>query len=203
MILSIFFDVGQVFVAADFEKFIIKASQQSTKSDQCIRGYLNNSTLIKSYGLGQVNTDTFLRRLKEEINFSGSTFHLATIWSNIFKPIDYNLEIGHQLKSLYKIYAISNTNELHYKKISSFGVYEIFDKIFLSHEVGVSKPDKQIFRIALESTDSKVEESVFIDDSELNVEAARQIGFISQVINKPDELRSILINLGINYFKKL
>lgn len=199
---SIFFDIGQIFVKVDFNRFIHSAAQQCTKDDKYIRGYLDSSKLIKNYTLGQVSTDNFLTKLKEEIAFSGNVSYLANLWSDIFEPINHNIELGRQLKSFYEIYAISNTNELHSKKISAYGVYEIFDKIFLSYEMGVSKPNKQIFKTALKATDSNPEKSVFVDDNKLNVEVANQIGIVSHVVINPDDLKSILENLGITPLEK-
>jgi epoxide hydrolase-like predicted phosphatase len=53
---------------------------------------------------------------------------------------------------------------------------EITDLIVYSHEVGFSKPDPRIYRLACERLGVRPEEMVFVDDTELMVEGARAVG---------------------------
>ncbi|MDP2974019.1 MAG: HAD-IA family hydrolase, partial [Candidatus Diapherotrites archaeon] len=61
------------------------------------------------------------------------------------------------------------------------GVLQLFKKPLLSHRVGLLKPDKKIFVLALKRLGLKAQECVFIDDQQRNTRAAKKLGF--KVIN--------------------
>ena len=57
-----------------------------------------------------------------------------------------------KLKENYKIFALSNTNALHKEVNKKRGFFDAFNKLFLSFEMGMKKPDKRIFIRILEET---------------------------------------------------
>jgi putative hydrolase of the HAD superfamily len=63
----------------------------------------------------------------------------------------------------------------------------VFDEMIISAEVGLMKPDPRIYRLALEKLGSCPEESVFIDDVLVNVEAARSIGMSAIQFTQPEK----------------
>lgn len=73
---------------------------------------------------------------------------------------------------------------------------EIFDAVVISGEVGMRKPEPQIFRYALDLIDQPGEACVFIDDIEANIVAARALGIAGIHHRDPDttiaELESLL-----------
>lgn len=82
--------------------------------------------------------------------------------------------------------------------ITKQGFADAFDHMVISAEVGVMKPDPRIFRLALEELTAKAEESVFLDDVLVNVEAARTVGMAGIHFTQPDkaldELKQLLSN---------
>jgi len=76
----------------------------------------------------------------------------------------------------YLIALLSNTTKTRSSFYRSRGHYDPFELTILSCEVDVSKPDHQIYRILLEQLDLLPEECIFIDDREVNVKAARELG---------------------------
>jgi epoxide hydrolase-like predicted phosphatase len=75
---------------------------------------------------------------------------------------------------------------------------DVFDEMIISAEVGLGKPDPRIYRLALKKLDVRPEESVFLDDVLVNVEAARSVGMSAIQFTQPEkaleELKQILIN---------
>jgi epoxide hydrolase-like predicted phosphatase len=59
---------------------------------------------------------------------------------------------------------------------SIFGFDRLVDEMIISAEEGITKPDKRIYQIALDKLEVQPEETVFLDDLKVNVEAARQLG---------------------------
>ena len=59
---------------------------------------------------------------------------------------------------------------------SIFGFDRLVDEMIISAEEGIVKPDERIYQIALDKLGVEPEETVFLDDLRVNVEAARQLG---------------------------
>jgi epoxide hydrolase-like predicted phosphatase len=82
--------------------------------------------------------------------------------------------------------------------ITSQKFEDVFDEMIISAEVGVMKPDPRIYRLALEKLDALPEESVFLDDVLVNVEAARALGMNAIQFTQPEkaleELKQLLNN---------
>jgi putative hydrolase of the HAD superfamily len=71
----------------------------------------------------------------------------------------------------------------------------MFDDIVISSEVGMRKPDPEIFLLAAGRLDLTPQECVFIDDLELNVEGARTVGMTGLLHTSYDETRRALETL--------
>ena len=83
----------------------------------------------------------------------------------------------------YKVCLLSNTNPFMNMWADSpefdgkgHSISYYFDKLFLSYECGVMKPAPEIFHMMLEGQQAKPEETLFIDDGEVNVKVAQQLG---------------------------
>lgn len=97
----------------------------------------------------------------------------------------------------YMIPVISNSSPEGIKAMKDMGVYSEFDTVILSSEVGVQKPDKRIFEIAIEKIGVRAEECIFMDDLEKNVKAAEMSGMKGIVYKNPVQLSKDLKKMGV------
>jgi 2-haloacid dehalogenase len=72
-----------------------------------------------------------------------------------------------------------------------------FEGIVISGEVGLNKPDRRIFDHLVEQFDIEPERTVFIDDSPVNIDAARDLGFWVIHFTDAAALRRELVGLGL------
>jgi putative hydrolase of the HAD superfamily len=114
----------------------------------------------------------------------------------------YKLEFVKQLRNEgYATYLLSNTNDAHWKYILETSFPEptenYFDKCFLSQEMGMAKPDIEIYAEVLRQIGTPADECLFIDDSSANCKAAETLGI--QTYNAPvhtdyrEEVKTILL----------
>ena len=74
--------------------------------------------------------------------------------------------------------------------LESCGLHHYFDSFTASSLVGVGKPDPRIFEAALRTLHLQPEECIYVDDTEIEAEGARKLGFLSfwlQRLDKPDK----------------
>lgn len=69
---------------------------------------------------------------------------------------------------------------------NNLGIEEYLEGSTISGDVGVRKPDKEIYEIMIQSCGYKIEDILFVDDREKNVSAARELG-IDTVLFKPEK----------------
>ncbi len=113
-------------------------------------------------------------------------------------PVRPNKELLEDLKNEYRMGIISNRGSIHdHEKNEARRVYEFFDVVVLSGEVGFFKPQKEIYEIALERMGLSSPEAVFVDDDPENVEMAEILGMYGVLYNDPSQLRDHLLKLGV------
>ena len=91
----------------------------------------------------------------------------------------------------------NESRELNRYRIEKFGMREIFDVFVSSCYVGLRKPEEGIYRMALDITQHSPEECCFIDDRDLNVEAAKRLGMHGVKMEGVEQLRASLRELGV------
>ena len=98
-----------------------------------------------------------------------------------------------ELRPKYKTALLSNAWAGARKVLTeAYKCINIFDVAVISAEVGIMKPDPEIYRLVLEKLEVLPEQSIFIDDTLINVAAANQIGINGiQFLSTPQVLRDI------------
>lgn len=91
-----------------------------------------------------------------------------------------NIELFKRVKEAngLKLALISNEGRgITEHRVGKFGLRELADFMVISHCVGLRKPDREIWRLALSLAQVEPEESIYIDDRELFVSIASELGF--------------------------
>lgn len=96
------------------------------------------------------------------------------------------------------IYLLSNeSRELMTYRIPKFGLTGLFDAFLVSAYIGLRKPEPAFFQCALDVSQRRPEQCVFVDDREENVAAARQLGIRGIRLETPQQAIAELGRLGI------
>ena len=105
--------------------------------------------------------------------------------------IDGAIELLEYLRPKYNMYILSNGfKELQSHKMRTAGIDKYFDALILSEDIGVNKPNRELYEYALEKTDSKLEESIMIGDMfETDIVGAANIG-MKQIYFNPKKKES-------------
>ncbi|NMO77936.1 HAD family hydrolase [Niallia alba] len=95
------------------------------------------------------------------------------------------------LKEKYKIGIISDTDPSIIRVLKNAGFYDYFDDMTFNFELGVNKPNPVIFEQALKGMNVPAKETVFIDDYEINLDSATNIGIQSiLILSRPNARKS-------------
>lgn len=125
-----------------------------------------------------------------------------TIWTEISKRIIINHELVGFIKKLkrqYKIGLLTNfPQEWMNDILAKHNLNPLFDARFISSLHGMIKPEPGAFMKALELLDSKKEEVIFIDDRQVNVNAANALGIRSFLYTSLEQLKKDLKSMGVS-----
>jgi len=183
LIRLVIFDLGKVVLDFSYHKIaegLAKYSRQSIyQNPDNIIDYIlfRDSRILGMYEEGKMTSGEFFLSMKEVFELDISLLQFEKIWNEVFTE---NEGIGDLIKSLKKdfmLFLLSNTNELHFEYVKrEFQVVHEFDQWILSYEVGLRKPDPEIFKIALAKAGVRPGETIFVDDNRANVIAAEDAG---------------------------
>jgi putative hydrolase of the HAD superfamily len=97
----------------------------------------------------------------------------------------------------YKLAILSNTIASHADYLTAQNLFENFTVRIFSHEVGISKPEPEIYRQTLAALDVAAEQTFFVDDNQKNVLAAEKLGMHGIVFENAAQLKTELSSLGV------
>ncbi|BCS31904.1 hydrolase [Luteitalea sp. TBR-22] len=152
-----------------------------------------------AFGGGRLDTDTFVARFREDwgISLPPEDFVAAyRSWARGWLP--GALDLLGDLRGRFVLAALSNNNPLHWDRLTrELGLLDAFDHAWASHELGVRKPDPEIFRLALARLGQPAERVLFFDDAPGNVAVARSLGLQAEVVDGPAAVRAALVARGL------
>jgi len=92
----------------------------------------------------------------------------------------------------------SNTNELHWPRLmTEMGLEGCFDHYFASFKMGIAKPDPAAFRYVVSALSCEPAEILFLDDSQMNVDAARLVGMKAERVGGIHQVEAVLAKNGV------
>lgn len=157
--------------------------------------------VVSSFERGKLTLDEYLDRtiFYRERPFARAEFR--EFMFSLSQPLPENLAFAQLLadSGKYLMSTINNeSRELNDYRIDKFGLRRIFRLFVSSCFVGLRKPERDIYRMALEITRIPAEECCFIDDRALNLECAEALGMHIIEMKGLDWLRSELAKLGVS-----
>jgi len=197
----ILFDLGNVLVDLNLKPAVARISGFCSKSqDEIIKLFLD-SGITNSFEKGEFSADEFYKQAKDILDLKLGYASFVSIWNEVFFFSLKNRSLYHianRLKENYRIAILSNTNILHYRYIKdNFPVFNIFEKVFLSFEIGAVKPDQTIYRKAIEALGVLPENIFYTDDRPELVKSASKLGIKSFTFTSVEQLISDLSSLNI------
>lgn len=143
--------------------------------------------------LGNKTIQEHINSLSNTENFNDINYILNKDNQSITYPlIKENFEYIKQLKEEgYKLYLLTNITEETYNHINKvINIKNIFDGGIYSYQEHLTKPDPNIYHLIISKFKLNKEETIFFDDKEKNVIAARNVGIKSITFNSIEDIKN-------------
>ena len=197
---AIFWDVGGVLLTNAWDRVERSAALEHFHLD-LDEFHDRHEMVVSSFERGKITLDEYLDRT---VFYRPRPFTRAAFRDYMFslsQPFPEVLQFAQGLADSGKYFmgTINNeSRELNNQRIETFGLRKIFRLFVSSCYVGFRKPERDIYRLALEITQIPAEECCFVDDRALNLECASKLGMHTIEMQQLEQLRSDLGKLGVN-----
>jgi glucose-1-phosphatase len=203
---NIIFDLGGVLINLDYgatrEAFIRLGF---TDFDN-VYSQAQQNGLFDALDKGTLSPAEFRDKIRTYIDRSVTDKEIDDAWNAMLLDVPAErLELLKRLKEKYRLFLLSNTNTIHVERFSAelqrvhgtpdFTPY--FEKWYYSCNIGMRKPDAEIFLHVLNENNLRAEETVFIDDSVQHIVAAQALGIRTVFLEKGQSPAQSLRDSGI------
>lgn len=195
---TVIFDLGNVLLPFDWGIARKRMCERTGCSRRELEDYVVTTPFLEQLEVGQLTAKQFFEIVARDLRFTGEQAEFDELWSDIFTIDDAMVGLTQMLKGSYRRFILSNTSPQHIEFVfAKYPVLQDFDGHILSYEVGLMKPDRRIYELALQRFGIIAERAVFIDDLPANVAGAREIGLAAIQHKSFQNTRRELTRLGI------
>ncbi|NOS84140.1 MAG: HAD family phosphatase [Ignavibacteria bacterium] len=189
MIRNIIFDLGNVLVNVEYERFINKLKNYGVSDESYMNFFKGGNYRLLGYESGEITTDEFVTKCLTGLDLKMERSDYADAFNDMFSEIEAMSTLVRKLKNEdnYRLFLLSNTSPLHFEYIKqNYDYINLLEKYALSYELKSLKPEPEIYERAIKHLGIVPEESIFIDDLGENCEAAQKFGINSICYDKND-----------------
>ena len=156
---------------------------------------LEAERLPQLYETGSISRKEFIDRINQIAGTQLADSEIISAWNAMllnYKPA--RIEWIKRLHNSHRLLMLSNTNDAHFeyfhnKLIAEYGVtfYQLFDHVYLSHEMGLLKPSHEIYERVIAEQQLNLQRTLFIEDTARNVAGAQEVGLQTLLIPRNGE----------------
>jgi putative hydrolase of the HAD superfamily len=178
MINTIIFDFGDVFINLDKEAPAVEFKKLGLEE-----WHPDLEELNLQFEKGKISELQFIKGFQKHLP-NATIEEIRYAWNSIIGDFPlYRLEFLQMLSFKYRLFLLSNTDAMHMEKFQhKVGMtfirefYQCFEKVYFSFELGMRKPDVEIFNYIIKKHDLNPKRTLYIDDKKANTEIAETVG---------------------------
>lgn len=202
MIKNVIFDFGGVLLNLSFQRSFDAFEELGFAEFEKSFSQYTAEPIFRQLERGTIGKEQFYDGLRHLLKKNISDADLEFAWNAML--LDYrkaSLDFLIPLAEKYKLFLLSNTNQIHYDHFSKTLVEEtgyaslesFFTKAWYSHEIHLRKPDKETYQFVLNDGNIKAEETLFIDDSFTNFPHAKELGIHTHLLLPEERIEHLEI----------
>ncbi len=192
MIKVILFDLGGVLFTNGTKKFNEAIASRYNLDKEFVKDVMDGEIGSK-YREAKITRDEFWKYFLDKLRIQEDPDKLEKEWISYYDLIEGTRDIILELSRKYKVYYLSdNVKERVDKLDERFSFLQWFKDGIFSHDVGVRKPNPQIYTFAVKKVGVLPEEILFVDDKTSSLAPANQMGIQTILFETSEKLREEL-----------
>ncbi|MBI4342253.1 MAG: HAD family phosphatase [Candidatus Omnitrophica bacterium] len=192
-------DLGGVVLEFNADQVVHQMAQLLGRSFDEVQAAVYDKALLLPFELGRITPQAYYEGLTRSLKLPWTYEQFTRAWNNIFTENRDVIWIMERLRKRHRLIALTNTNALHIEHIKrSFPVLAFFEDWVASCDVGLRKPDPQIYALVLQRAGVRPADAVYIDDRPELVEAGKAAGLTVIRFQSSGQLEQELRASGFN-----
>lgn len=197
---NIIFDLGGVLLNIDYSLTQKAFQQLGVTNFDALYSQLHQEKVFDNFEMGLISAPEFRDTLRGFSKTNLNDRQIDAAWNAMLLDLPkQRLQLLQHLTARYRLFLLSNTNEIHINCFSNylqktFGIPDlssVFEKEFFSYEMKMRKPDAKIYETVLDEKKIFAHETVFIDDLLINTKAAEMLGLKTIHLPPPNTILDI------------
>lgn len=199
MIKNIIFDLSEVIISGYWRIENLIEKKYGIPAEDFLQQKINKYELFLDLMRGNLKEEDYWNELLKGMNWDITIEDLKnTAREYLNQPVEGTMEIIEQLKGKYQLILLSDHVKEWMQYIEQINHdIDLFDKKIFSYEIGSVKPDKQTFKTVLNRAQIIADETLFVDDHEINIKRAEEVGIHGIVFKNAEQLKQELIERKI------
>lgn len=202
---NLLFDLGGVLLSLDRNKCVARLKELGMTDAEDVIGLYTQSSEFGDFESGKIGKAEFYAAMRQHFTHEVSNEQIDEALERFITELPVaRLQALRKLHERYSLYVLSNTNSILFPGIikrlfqqEGFTINEYFDGITTSYEAHSCKPNREIFDYAVRTMGIRPEETLFFDDGQANVDAARALGFQAELVPEGGEFMDVVNRLKL------
>ena len=192
----ILFDISGVLVELEGMSDFVKWTGMDKK--EIIPRWLNSSS-ARDLERGYIDFESFYHEFVKEWNVTLNYQELHSVFESwVKRAIPGAIALLDELSDKYTLACLTNTNSVQWPVVQkTINSDKYFKHQFVSYEMGMVKPDSEIYEHVANELGCSKENIIFFDDSEMNVKAAIEVGIQPFLVKSPEAASDELRKMGL------
>ena len=201
---AIIFDLGAVILNINYQNTINAFEKIGVKNTKSFYSKKSQINLFNQIETGKISKMEFLLKLQKK-TANASIPQIEDAWNSMLLDLPKRrVSLLKKISQNYSTFLLSNTNQIHISKFkTNIGMkryhdfYNIFKKVYYSHEIGYRKPQTKAFKIILDENQLNANEVWFIDDSPQHIAGAKKLGIKTHLLQEFEEITSLFPDITL------
>jgi putative hydrolase of the HAD superfamily len=198
---NIVLDLGGVILELDVDRSIRAINDLGFPALEKLDVVFSKYPFFLQYETGRITSDRFIDEMAAQMGNHTPREEIIQAWNSMivgFQPD--TIAMLNRLKDQYRLFLLSNTNALHEVYYNNLlhrdhgirNLTDVFEKVYYSHDLNMRKPDHEIFLHVLADSMLDPKETLFVDDTEVHVIAAGELGIHTYHLRTPQRITEVL-----------
>jgi len=197
---TIIFDLGGVVINLDYEKTTKAFEALGLTNFNDLYSQAAQSGLFDAFEKGECSVQYFINKVLDYLPTGTQANQVVEAWNAMILdfPVE-NLELLKRLQTEKRTFLLSNTNEIHIQKVhhqlqqvsEEKTLHPYFEKVYFSSDIGMRKPNSEIFEFVVQEQGLNPARTLFIDDTEQHILGAQKVGIQTYHLGKGESICSL------------
>jgi glucose-1-phosphatase len=197
---NIVLDLGGVLIDIDYDAPVREFFKLGISNFEDFYSQKAATPFFEGLETGKISNDEFVEYGKSLTLPDTTTAQIITAWNSIlglFRP--NTIAYINQLKHQYNLYLLSNTNAIHCAAFEEmffiqfgYDLKDLFHITYYSQQIHYRKPYKETYEYVLQDAKINANETIFVDDSPVNIPAPKSLGITTHLLLPNETLETVL-----------